>query len=166
MQEGTYLKGRVLENQEENQSLKNLNQELEKKIEKLKDDKKSQDERFKKIQSKNNILENKIAQIQKEASKLSKKQSQVEEVNSVIITDKKNSIHMKNKQQELLIDTPIINIILTNNGVKMNTQRRDDVRRARTTNQNTKQQTRRPIPHNDQIASIKIDLGWTTSETM
>ena len=29
-----------------------------------------------------------------------------------------------------------------------------------------KQQTKRPIPQNDQIASIKIDLGWTTSETM
>ena len=52
-------------------------------------DKKSQDKRFEKIQSKNNLLENKVAQIQKEASRLSEKQSQVEEVNSVIITDKK-----------------------------------------------------------------------------
>ena len=51
-------------------------------------------------------------------------------------------------------------------GQNEHTQRRDDVRRARTSNQNTKQQTRRPIPQNDQIALIKIDLGWTTSETM
>jgi len=46
------------------------------------------------------------------------------------------------------------------------TQRRDDARQARTPNQNRKQQTRRPVPQNDQIDSIKIDLGWTTLETM
>ena len=71
-QTNEYLKGRVLENQGENQCLKNLNQELEKQIKNLKEEKNSQDERFEKIQSKNNILENKIAQIQKEASRLSK----------------------------------------------------------------------------------------------
>ena len=48
----------------------------------------------------------------------------------------------------------------------MNTQRRDKVRRERTSNQNKKQQTIRPIPQNDQIASIKIDLGWSTLKTM
>ena len=48
-----------------------------------------QDEKFEKIHSKSNLLRNKITQIQKEASRLSEKQSQVEEVNSVIITDKK-----------------------------------------------------------------------------
>ena len=42
-------------------------------------------------------------------------------------------------------------------GQNEHTQRRDDVRRGRTTNQNTKQQTRRPIPQSDQIASLKID---------
>ena len=72
------LEGRVLENQGENQRLKNLNKELEKQIEKLKEDKKSQDERFEKIQSKNNLLEKKIVQLQKESSRLSEKQSQFE----------------------------------------------------------------------------------------
>ena len=70
-----YIKGKVLEKQEENQCLLNLNQELEKEIEKLKEEKNSQDERFEKIQSKHNLLENKIAQIQRKASRLSKKQS-------------------------------------------------------------------------------------------
>ena len=51
-------------------------------------------------------------------------------------------------------------------GQNEHTQRRDKVRRARASNQNTKQQTRRPIPQNDQITSIIIDLGWKTSETM
>ena len=83
------LEGRVLENKEENQCLKSLNKELEKQIKNLKEDKKSQDERFEKIQSKNNLLENKIAKIQKEASRLSGKKFQVEEVNSIIIIDKK-----------------------------------------------------------------------------
>ena len=69
------LEGRVLENQEKNQRLKNLNQELKKQIKKLKEDKKLQDERFEKIHSKNNLLENKIAQIQKEASRIRKTKS-------------------------------------------------------------------------------------------
>ena len=56
------LDGRILENEEENQRLRNLNQELEKQIKNLKEDKKSQDKKFK-IQSKNNLLEKNIVQI-------------------------------------------------------------------------------------------------------
>ena len=51
--------------------------------------------------------------------------------------------------------------------VKMNTHRGEMMSdEYLTTNQYTKQQTRRPTPQSDQITSIKIDLGWTTSETM
>ena len=39
------------------------------------------------------------------------------------------------------------------------------VRQARTSNQHTKQQTRRTTPQSHQIAPMKI-LGWTTSTTM
>ena len=111
------IEGKFLKKQEENQCLLNLNQELEKEIKKLKEDKKSQYERFEKIQSKNNLLENKIVQIHKEESRISEKQSQVEEVNSVIIADKKE-VNTVEEQTTLLIDTPLINVILTNNGVK------------------------------------------------
>ena len=144
----------------ENQRLKNLNQELEKQIEKLKEDKKSQDKRFEKIQIKNNLLENKIAQIQKEASRLSEKQSQVEEVKAVpaaVQKEEKQTTHM-----------PYIN---------SNYNRHFDQRRGQNehsqksfidkqTVRHTKQQLRRPISQNNLRGPIKIDLGWTTTDTM
>ena len=73
-------------------------------------------------------MENKVAQIQNEASRLSGKQIQVEEEEKIQIQSssqfKRKSIQQKNKQQKLLIDTPIINFILTNDGVKMNIHKR------------------------------------------
>ena len=57
------LQQKYLEKDEENSTLKKVNQELEEHIEKLKDDKQSQDERFEKIQNNNNLLENKLVQI-------------------------------------------------------------------------------------------------------
>ena len=82
-----------MEKDEENYSLKKINQELEEQIEKLKEDKQSQDERFEEIQNNNNLLENKLVQIQKEASRLSGKLIANEEeeanTNSVPITVQK-----------------------------------------------------------------------------
>ena len=46
-------------------------------------------------------------------------------------------------------------------------QRSDDFRKERTQNQQTKQKKRSSIRQSDrQIAPIKIDLGWKTSQTM
>ena len=106
-------------------------------------------------------------QIQKEASSLSEKQIQVEEVNSVIITDKKEV----NTSEEQTTITPYRHpnyqhYFDQRHGQNEHTLMRDDVRQVRPTNQNKNQQTRRPMPQSDQIDSIKIYLGWTTSETM
>ena len=106
-------------------------------------------------------------QLLKEASKLSKNQSQVEEVKSVIITDKKEV----NTTEEQTTRTPYHHpnykcYFEQRKGQNQHTHKRDDVRWERTENQNSKQQTRIPIPQSDKIALIKIDLGWTTSEMM
>ena len=73
-------------------------------------------------------MENKVAQIQKETSRIFRKQIQVEEeeinTNSVFITVQKEVNPIENKPQKLLIDTPIINVILTNDRVKMNIHKR------------------------------------------
>ena len=114
------LEGRILKQQEENHRLRNFNQELDEQIKKLKDDKQLQDGRFENIQNNNNLLENKLVQIQKEASRLSEKQIQVEEVKEVLFAVKKE----EKKQHMHLIDIQIIIIILTNDRVKMNIQRR------------------------------------------
>ena len=82
------LKGRILENQEENQCLNNRNQELENQIKKLEIEKKSQDEIIEKIHNHNNLLENQEAQIQENASK-----NQIEEVKTVLA-----AIQKKEKQ--------------------------------------------------------------------
>ena len=79
------LQIKLSRNDEENSSLKRINQELLEHIKKLRKDKKSQEEKFKKIQYDNKLLENKLEQILKEASKLSVKQIHVgeQEVNLV-----------------------------------------------------------------------------------
>ena len=51
-------------------------------------------------------------------------------------------------------------------GQNEHTQKSYAVRQAKTSNQHTKQQTRRTTPQSHQIAPMKIDLGWTTSATM
>ena len=66
-------------NDEENSSLKRVNQELLEQIKKLREVEKVQEEKFKKIQYDNKLLENKLEQILKEASRLSVKQIQVGE---------------------------------------------------------------------------------------
>ena len=119
-----------------------------------------QDERFEKIHSKNNLMEKKIVQIQREASRLSGKKSQVEEVKEVIAAVK--------KQAKQTTHTPYRH---------PNYNRHFDQRQGQNehsqkiyvdkqTVRHSKQQLRQRVSQNNLRGPIKIDLGWTTSDTM
>ena len=145
---GEDLEGRTLKKLEENHYLKNCNQELENQIKKLEIDKKPQ----LKIQNHNNLIENQEAQIQENASK-----NQIEEVKKVF-----NAVQKKEKQTT---HTPYRHYN------RHFDQRQDQNKHSQKNyvdmrkDQLAKQQVKRPIPQNDLRAPIKLDMGWTTTDT-
>ena len=151
---------KFLEKQEENQCLLNLNQELEKEIKKLTEEKKSQDERFEKFQRKNNLLENKIVQIQRETSILSEKQIQVKEVKEVLSAVKKE----EKKTTHTPYKHPNCNRHFDQRKGQIEHSQKSYVEKK--TIRHTKQQLRQPVYQNYIIGPIKMDLGWTTTDTM
>ena len=115
---------------------------------------------FEKIQSKNNLLEKKIAQIQREASRLSEKQSQVEEVKAVLDVVK--------KEEKQTTHMPYIHPNYNSQFDQRQGQNEHSQKSYvdKQTVRHTKQQLRQPVSQNNLRGPIKIDLGWTTSDTM
>ena len=125
---------------------------------------KSQEEMVKNLTNDKYLLGSKLANIQERTSKPLGSKNEVEEkeenTNPIINTVKKEV----NPAEEQNTKTPYRHPNYKHpfdqqQGQNEHTERRDKVRRSRTSNQNTKQQTRRPIPQSDQIASKKNIFG-------
>ena len=118
-----------------------------------------QDERIRKIQNHNNLLENQEAQIQENASK-----NQIEEVKKVFVAVQKKEEQTTPTPTPTPYRHPNYNCHFDHRQGQNEYSQKTyvDTRKYR----HTKQQLRRIVPQKDLRAPIKIDLGWTTTDTM
>ena len=154
-QSGEDLEGKLLEKQEENECLNNSNQELHNQIKELEIGKKSQEERIERIPIHEQSTREPRSTIQENTSK-----NQIKEVKAVLA-----AIQKKEKQST---HTPYRHLNYNRHFDQRQGQNKHSQKNYvdRKKDQHAKQQLKCPVPQNDLRAPIKIDLGWTTADTM
>ena len=140
---------------EENQCLNNHNQELQNQIKELEIEKKQLEERIEKIKNHEQSIGEPRSTIQENASK-----NQIKEVKIVLAAVQ--------KKEEQTTPTPYrhpnynLHFDQLEGQNEYSQKTYVDMRKY----QHTKQQLRRILPQKGLRALIKIDLGWTTADTM